>query len=366
MAYNPITQCPYICNVDLLWHPDHKSRPVTLDYTGTDGVIKAGTPISAAGAVANNGNAIGILLRDCYDGFHAAGNVVIDGFIRQDVAAEHSGVQLTDDAKRAMSKIVFVDASGVPDPAESGGSSGGGGSSVPKPLTYDYMPEGYPSKSVSFDIEWDGDTSGLVSVADTYYKVANYTTITKADLIGCVVSLQNDDSHPIPFVPEEEDINDSVIPHAIMISDYAIFVSEPTSYGPANFTEPGIYMVKIGEMYTARLVKQTITPIAEEFLPVIVATTVFYETADTWLHHVSRTGRSVTAQEAYDAFMNTRVFIVEDGTTYEAISMVWYDSNSAQDDSANVGYVGLKYVYEGASGVGVHTAKAGDASLIPA
>lgn len=127
MAYHPITQCPYICNVDLLWHPDHKSRPVTLDYTGTGGVIKAGTPISAAGAAANNGNAIGILLRDCYDGFHAAGNVVIDGFIRQDVAAEHSSVQLTDDAKRAMSKIVFVDASGVPDPAESGGSSGGGG-----------------------------------------------------------------------------------------------------------------------------------------------------------------------------------------------------------------------------------------------
>ena len=124
MAYHPITQCPYICNIDLLWHPDHKSRPVTLDYTGTDGVIKAGTPISAAGAVANNGNAVGILLRDCYDGFHAAGNVVIDGFIRQDVAEEHSGVQLTDDAKRAMSKLVFVDAEGVPDPP-AGGAGGG-------------------------------------------------------------------------------------------------------------------------------------------------------------------------------------------------------------------------------------------------
>ena len=28
------------------------------------------------------------------------------------------------------------------------GSQGGGGSSIPKPLTYDYMPEGYPSKTV--------------------------------------------------------------------------------------------------------------------------------------------------------------------------------------------------------------------------
>lgn len=243
---------------------------------------------------------------------------------------------------------------------------GGGGGSVPKPLTYDYMPEGYPKKSVLFDVEWDGDTSGLVSVADTYYKVADYTAVTKADLVGGMLSLQNDPNHPKPYAIEESEIYDTRIPHAIMVSDYAIFVSEPTSYGPANFTEPGIYFAKIGEMYAVRISKQTITPMAEEFLPVIVATTVFYEAADTSLHHVGFDGRVVKAQEAYDAFMNTRVFIVEDGTTYEAISMVWYDSNSAQDDSTNVGYVGLKYVYEGASGVGVHTAYAGDASLIPA
>ena len=46
---------------------------------------------------------------------------------------------------------------------------------VPKPLTYDYMPEGYPRKSVLLDIKWNGDTSGLVSAADSYYKVADYT-----------------------------------------------------------------------------------------------------------------------------------------------------------------------------------------------
>lgn len=40
---------------------------------------------------------------------------------------------------------------------------GGGGGSVPKPLTYDYMPEGYPSKSVSFNVEWDGNTEGLTA-----------------------------------------------------------------------------------------------------------------------------------------------------------------------------------------------------------
>ena len=149
-------------------------------------------------------------------------------------------------------------------------AGGGGGGSVPKPLTYDYMPDGYPKKSVLFDIEWDGDTSGLVSVADSYYKVADYTAVTKADLVGCMVSMQNDPEQPKPFAIKESEIKDTLIPHAIMVSDYAIFVSEPTSYGSYNFTEPGIYFVKLGEKYTARLIKQIITPMAEEFLPNIL------------------------------------------------------------------------------------------------
>ena len=149
-------------------------------------------------------------------------------------------------------------------------SVSGGGGSIPKPLTYDYMPDGYPKKSVLFDIEWDGDTSGLVSVFGTYYKVANYTAVTKADLVGCMLSIQNDPEQPKPFTVKEENIYDTQIPHAILVSDYVIFVSEPTSYGSVNFTEPGIYFVKSGEKYTARISKKTITPIADEFLPSVV------------------------------------------------------------------------------------------------
>ena len=55
-------------------------------------------------------------------------------------------------------------------------------------------------------------------------------------------------------------------------------------------------------------------------------------------------GTAVTAQEAYNSFMNTRVLIVNNGTTYEAINMVWHDNNSAWDDPANVVYVKLSYV----------------------
>ena len=77
-------------------------------------------------------------------------------------------------------------------------------------------------------------------------------------------------------------------------------------------------------------------------------------------------GTVVTAQEAYDAFMNTRVLIVNNGITYEAINMVWYDNNSAQTDPANVGYVKLSYVVDSSGAVSIRTITAGNSSLVPA
>ena len=76
-------------------------------------------------------------------------------------------------------------------------------------------------------------------------------------------------------------------------------------------------------------------------------------------------GTAVTAQEAYDAFMNTRVLIVENKTTHEAIQMVWYDTNSAQDDPANVGYVKLSYVTKVDTVVVINDTQVGDPSLVP-
>ena len=76
-------------------------------------------------------------------------------------------------------------------------------------------------------------------------------------------------------------------------------------------------------------------------------------------------GTEVTAQEAYDAFMNTRVLIVKGGTTYEATSMTWYDNNSAQTDTANVGYVALYYVYDISGTVSLGAIEVGNSSLVP-
>ena len=76
-------------------------------------------------------------------------------------------------------------------------------------------------------------------------------------------------------------------------------------------------------------------------------------------------GTEVTAQEAYDVFMNSRVLIVQNKTTYEAISMVWYDNNSAQTDPANVGYVQLSYVVDSSGTASIGNIMVGNKSLVP-
>ena len=76
-------------------------------------------------------------------------------------------------------------------------------------------------------------------------------------------------------------------------------------------------------------------------------------------------GTEVTAQEAYDAFMNTRVLIVHGGNVEEIISIVWYDNNSAQADPTNVGYVKLSSVDDNSGTALIGNIVVGDKSLVP-
>ena len=76
-------------------------------------------------------------------------------------------------------------------------------------------------------------------------------------------------------------------------------------------------------------------------------------------------GTEVTAQEAYDAFMNTRVLIIQDETTYEAISMEWWDNNKTQTDPNNVGYVKLRHLVGNSGTASISIIDVGDASLAP-
>lgn len=103
-----ITECPYICAPNIMDTPDFTTKMVLLDMSGGS-CIKAGTPISADGKVANDETAIGILLNDCHACLgNARGLVVIGGRIKQDVAKNHSGITISDKAKAAMINVTFT------------------------------------------------------------------------------------------------------------------------------------------------------------------------------------------------------------------------------------------------------------------
>ena len=93
--------------VEILYNSEYVGKAVTLDETAfSEGICKAGTPISAAGAVANTSSAIGILLHDVTVD-RPQGTVVIGGYIHTARAQKHSGVTIADAAKTAMKNVVF-------------------------------------------------------------------------------------------------------------------------------------------------------------------------------------------------------------------------------------------------------------------
>lgn len=313
---NPITKSPYSGDVDLLWHPDYKKKKILLDFTSTaDGCIKAGTPISAAGAAVNDNAAVGILLHDCYDGFQPYGSVVIDGFVKENVAQEHSGVELCDEAKRAMSKIVFVDASGVVDPP----AGGGWPQNLPLPSEGGY---GY-TEGDGTTITWDGDTSGRVS-ADIFYKVADEITVSQ--IVGAKVVLTAG-TQSLDYTITQADY-DYMASHS-MITDGAIAVScdfmgagvyaavmavvkeDGAILGDFQFPETGLYFANIdGGYYVASLSygNETVHKIDEKYLPASGGgALVVHMTGDgvfnqeTYVITVENGTLDHTAQEIYDA-----------------------------------------------------------------
>jgi hypothetical protein len=93
--------------VEILYNSDYVGKAITLDSAAfTNEICKAGTPISAAGAVANSASALGILLHDVHQG-RPQGTIVIGGYINTAAAQKHSGVTVSEDAKAAMKNVVF-------------------------------------------------------------------------------------------------------------------------------------------------------------------------------------------------------------------------------------------------------------------
>lgn len=177
-----MSKSPYLINPNILAHPDRIVHSVELDMEAQETYL-AGSPISALGKLANDETAFGILLYDVHKSIGGrVGTVVISGYIQQDVAAEWSGITVSDAAKSAMINVLFTD----------DGSRAGGVTSWEDledkpfyealeatelvPLTELDISDGTAVlQSVlpfvegdTYVVEWDGEVYNCVCRADTY------------------------------------------------------------------------------------------------------------------------------------------------------------------------------------------------------
>ena len=80
--------------------------PVTVTEFA-NGVCKAGTPLDAAGAVANDGTAVGILLYDVYEENPNGSLVKAFAVINLANAEANSGLTIDTAVKTALANVVF-------------------------------------------------------------------------------------------------------------------------------------------------------------------------------------------------------------------------------------------------------------------
>ena len=154
---------------------------------------------------------------------------------------------------------------------------GGGGGSVPKPLTYDYMPEGYPKKSVGTVTVMEEQEVAFAHVQNGVYvssgnvslpivRGRSYTVNWDGAKYECVCVERNRIATlgNLSIMGEGED------------------TGEPFLYENGRF---GTLDTSASHTISVKTTEETVTPMAEEFLPNIPAdklptgansTTVFY------------------------------------------------------------------------------------------
>ena len=94
--------------VEILASKDFQSIPVKVaDPSGVPGIVKAGTPLTDAGASTTGSGAIGVLLYDVDTRENPNGAVVVAGIVNATVAQEHSGVSYASALYSALPGITF-------------------------------------------------------------------------------------------------------------------------------------------------------------------------------------------------------------------------------------------------------------------
>lgn len=89
-------------SVEILASKDFQAIPIKVATPGSGTVVKAGTPLTSAGASTTASGAIGILLYDVDTAENPNGALVVQGIINSTKAQSHSGVTYGDGLMTAL------------------------------------------------------------------------------------------------------------------------------------------------------------------------------------------------------------------------------------------------------------------------
>lgn len=93
--------------VEILASNDYQAVPIKVAVPGSGTVVKAGTPLTAAGASTTGSGAVGVLLYDVDTAVNPNGAAVVHGIIDATKAQTHSGVTYVSALYSALPGVVF-------------------------------------------------------------------------------------------------------------------------------------------------------------------------------------------------------------------------------------------------------------------
>ena len=147
--------------------------------------------------------------------------------------------------------------------------SGGGGGSVPKPLTFDYMPEGYPTKSVG--------TVTLMEEQEVAFTLSNGLYMAQITNAFEIVEGQ---TYTVNWDGTEYECVGFVLNSLTMIGNLSMMgmgddTGEPFVYGYDARRAVGTFITidtAASHTISVKTTEETVTPMAEEYLPENIAT----------------------------------------------------------------------------------------------
>ena len=140
---------------------------------------------------------------------------------------------------------------------------GGGGGSVPKPLTYDYMPEGYPSKTIG--------TTTLMEEQEVAFALGQGAYVA---FLTEAIEIAKGQTYAVNWDGSEYECVCFVFNLSPTIGNMSILgvgddTGEPFLYSPADRAFFVTLDTSASHTISVKKIEETVTPMAEEFMPVI-------------------------------------------------------------------------------------------------